>query len=116
MATVKQLSKLIRITNKVSKHYLNKQWIVIIKTSKRNNHSESISYHANNHQPSNSILPLKGIRVLDLTRVLAGPFSTQLLGDLGAEIIKIEHPNDGDMTRSWGYDHNLTLCLDMNIK
>ncbi|MFN3700001.1 MAG: CaiB/BaiF CoA transferase family protein [Alphaproteobacteria bacterium] len=45
---------------------------------------------------------LSGIRITDLSRVLAGPFCTQILGDLGAEIIKVEKPGSGDDTRSWG--------------
>jgi crotonobetainyl-CoA:carnitine CoA-transferase CaiB-like acyl-CoA transferase len=49
-----------------------------------------------------SDLPLDGIRVLDLSRVLAGPYCTMLLSDLGAEVIKVERPGSGDETRTWG--------------
>lgn len=47
-------------------------------------------------------LPLDGVRVLDLSRVLAGPLCAQVLGDLGAEVLKVEHPLRGDDTRDWG--------------
>jgi crotonobetainyl-CoA:carnitine CoA-transferase CaiB-like acyl-CoA transferase len=47
-------------------------------------------------------LPLDGVKVLDLSRVLAGPYATMVLGDLGADIVKVEHPERGDDTRHWG--------------
>ncbi len=46
--------------------------------------------------------PLAGVHVLDLARVLAGPYAAMLLGDLGAEVIKVERPGSGDDTRNWG--------------
>jgi crotonobetainyl-CoA:carnitine CoA-transferase CaiB-like acyl-CoA transferase len=46
--------------------------------------------------------PLDGVRVVDLSRVLAGPYSTMALADLRADVVKVERPGEGDETRSWG--------------
>jgi|SRR5690606_23794416 len=55
-------------------------------------------------------LPLKGLKVLDLTRALSGPFCTMILADLGAEVIKVEPTPDGDMIRQWGpFDHGISV-------
>lgn len=51
---------------------------------------------------SDASKPLEGVRVCDLTRILAGPFATMKLGDMGADIVKVERPGAGDDTRSWG--------------
>ena len=48
------------------------------------------------------VLPLKGLRVIDLTKDFAGPFCTMILSDLGADVVKIEKPGSGDETRAWG--------------
>ncbi|MFJ9818478.1 CaiB/BaiF CoA transferase family protein [Streptomyces sp. NPDC101151] len=50
--------------------------------------------------------PLAGIRVVDLSKILAGPYATMTLADLGADVIKVEHPDGGDPTRSWGPPFN----------
>ena len=52
-------------------------------------------------QPANAP-PLAGVRVVDLSRVLAGPYATMTLADLGADVVKVEHPAGGDETRAWG--------------
>jgi formyl-CoA transferase len=65
--------------------------------------------------------PLEGIRVLDLSRILAGPYCTMMLGDMGAEVIKVERPGSGDDTRTWGPPFSggesaYYLCCNRNKK
>ena len=70
--------------------------------------------------------PLQGLKVLDFTGLLPGPYATMMLADLGAEVIKIEHPTRGDDTRAWGppfvqglEDKGMSayfLCLNRNKK
>ncbi|XP_024065560.2 succinate--hydroxymethylglutarate CoA-transferase isoform X2 [Terrapene carolina triunguis] len=65
--------------------------------------SSSRGVQGSSLQPgANKVKPLEGVKILDLTRVLAGPFATMNLGDLGAEVIKVERPGVGDDTRAWG--------------
>src|SRR5688500_19348623 len=65
--------------------------------------------------------PLSGVRVLDLTRVVAGPYCSMFLGDLGAEVVKVEQPGMGDDTRGWGPpfaggESAYFLCVNRNKK
>ncbi len=71
--------------------------------------------------PSEIDRALNGIRVLDLSRILAGPYCTMILGDLGAEVIKVERPGTGDDTRTWGPpfaggESAYYLCCNRNKK
>jgi formyl-CoA transferase/CoA:oxalate CoA-transferase len=68
-------------------------------------------------EPPAAAAPLQGLRVLDLTRNVAGPFATQILADLGADVVKIEHPRRGDDTRAWGppfWNGHSTVFLSLN--
>ena len=72
-------------------------------------------------EPSTTDLPLSGYRVLDLSRILAGPFGAMMLGDQGAEVIKVERPGTGDDTRTWGPpfaggESAYYLCCNRNKK
>ncbi|XP_044268689.1 succinate--hydroxymethylglutarate CoA-transferase [Tribolium madens] len=75
------------------------------------------------HSQCDRNYPLEGVRVLDLTRIVAGPYCTMILGDLGAEVIKIERPGSGDEARKWGppFINTTTetayfVCLNRNKK
>src|SRR6201987_554429 len=66
-----------------------------------------MSRHTNEHRKMssveldrNDVLPLSGVRVLDVSQVMAGPFCSMLLADMGADVIKVEPPGSGDQTRS----------------
>ncbi len=70
--------------------------------------------------PARRSRPLDGVRVLDLSTVIAAPLAAMILGDYGAEIVKIEHPQGGDPARTHGYDKDGTplwwLMLARNKK
>src|SRR2546428_13686092 len=62
--------------------------------------SSSFSY--GRARMATGFLPLEGVRVVDVTSSLAGPYCTEILGALGADVVKVEHPERGDEARAWG--------------
>jgi crotonobetainyl-CoA:carnitine CoA-transferase CaiB-like acyl-CoA transferase len=62
--------------------------------------SSSFSYGRT--RMATGFLPLEGVRVVDVTSSLAGPYCTEILGALGADVVKVEHPDRGDQARAWG--------------
>uniref|UniRef100_A0A0B7BA07 Uncharacterized protein n=1 Tax=Arion vulgaris TaxID=1028688 RepID=A0A0B7BA07_9EUPU len=100
------------------------QWIKLF-SGKNSRRSVSVSTEKSQervaHNATHSDAPLKGIKVLDLSRILAGPYCTMILGDMGADIIKVEKPGVGDDTRIWGPPFIGTescyyLCVNRNKK
>ena len=62
----------------------------------------SFSFSYGRARMATAFLPLAGVRVVDVTSSLAGPYCTEILGALGADVVKVEHPERGDEARAWG--------------